>query len=76
MAWNIGINFRATAGYVADGPGETYSVADAYPVTRGGATFGWTVLPSSGRDRDSSQDRRLAGINQMLNGTGVAEFRL
>ena len=76
MAWSIGINFRATGGYVADGPGETYCVADAYPVTRGGATFGWTVLPSSGRDRDSSQDRRLAGINQMLNGTGVAEFRL
>lgn len=69
MSFDIGINFRATAGYVTDGPNETYCLAEAYPVTRlvGGlmVTFGWEdSISGNTRDRDNTTaDRRLAGIN-------------
>src|SRR5882762_8877695 len=63
-------NFRATAGYVVDGTGETYVTAgDVYPTVRGGFTFGWDA-PVDNADRDSSLDRRLAGIN-FRNNTGA-----
>lgn len=60
---DIGINFRATSGYVTDAAGETYSLGEAYPTTRGGVTFGWSVnLTSQTRDRFTTGDRRLAGL--------------
>lgn len=60
---DIGINFRSTSGYVSDGAGETYDLGAAYPVTRGGATFGWNSdLTSQSRDRSTGVDRRLAGL--------------
>jgi hypothetical protein len=63
MSLDIGINCRATSTYVTDNPNETYTLGEAYPTTRGGATFGWdTDLTSNTRDRDSGLDRRLAGI--------------
>jgi hypothetical protein len=61
-----GINFRDTAGFVTDGTNETYCLGevDAYPVSRGGLTFGWeTIANDAGRDRNSGIDRRLAGVN-------------
>jgi hypothetical protein len=65
-----GINFRATSGgpsgFDGDGVGETYCLAEAYPTTRGGFTFGWesggVVSGGNGRDR-ADVDRRLAGMN-------------
>lgn len=71
-AWtDIGINFRATAGFVTDGANETYSLAEAYPTTRGGATFGWTdgLGGDRTRDRNAAIDRRMAGAN-FTNSTG------
>jgi hypothetical protein len=65
-ATDIGINFRATSGYVTDGTDETYCRADdAYPTTRGGWTFGWEAIPAitNDRDRTTITDRRLAGVN-------------
>lgn len=60
---SFGINFRATSGYVTDNAGETYSLGEAYPTTRGGITFGWDVDSTAhSRDRNSGNDRRLAGI--------------
>jgi hypothetical protein len=60
---DVGINFRATSGYVTDGAGETYDLGNAYPQTRGGVTFGWADDRSgSSRDRNSGNDRRLAGL--------------
>ena len=56
------INFRQTSGYVTDGAGETYCLAEVYPVTRGGQTFGWDVAVST-RDRSTGVDVRHAGIN-------------
>lgn len=60
----IGINFRHTSGYVTDGENETYCLHEAYPVTRGGATFGWEADMDAGFDVDSAADRRLAGYNK------------
>ena len=75
---NYGINVRATSGYVTDGSGETYSLGEAYPTTRGGLTFGWDAnLTSASRDRNAGNDRRLAGIIFWSNGAGyVKTFRI
>lgn len=76
---DIGINFRASSGYVTDGTDETYCLAEAYPVTRGGFTFGFSVGIGwiDSRDRDSGLDRRLAGIIFTPNsGTNQATFRI
>lgn len=63
MAFNIGINFRATAGYVTDPANCTYSLDETYPVTRGGVTFGWVdAAGGNGRNRNNFIDPRLAGI--------------
>ena len=69
MAVIAAINFRGSSGYVTDASDETYSLGEAYPTTRspsggGSYTFGWNGDNSANtRDRDSSNDRRLAGIN-------------
>lgn len=61
---DIGINFRGNAGTVTDGPNQTYCLGEAYPTTRGGFTFGWSVdLTANGRDRDYGVDVRLQGLN-------------
>jgi hypothetical protein len=75
---NYGINFRSTSGYVTDGSGETYSLGEAYPTTRGGLTFGWdSDRTSASRDRNAGNDRRMAGIIFLSNGFGsVATFRI
>lgn len=77
MPFVIGINFRATSGYVTDGTDETYCIGDNYPTTRGGATFGWTSALSDGtRDRNSGIDRRLAGFNSQANNGTQKTFQL
>lgn len=61
--FDAGINFRGSGAYITDGANEAYCVAtDAFPVARGGFTFGWLTSPSSA-DRSNLVDRRLAGIN-------------
>jgi hypothetical protein len=75
---DVGLNFRATTGYVADGANETYVIRNAYPTTRGGLTFGFSVNGNliNANDRNSGNDRRLAGVNQRTN-TGVqSTFRI
>lgn len=75
---DLGINFRATAGYVTDGTNETYCLhTDFYPVTRGGFTFGWEAAGGEvdSRDRSTGVDRRLAGLNKSLS-TTAPDFRL
>lgn len=74
----IGIDFRDSAGYVTDPANHTYCLGDAdtYPVTRGGATFGWVSSDGdSGRDRDTSIPR-LAGSNSNANDGAPGEFKL
>src|SRR5215813_6529220 len=72
--FDFGINFRASAGFVADGANETYCLAENYPTARGGAMFGWTSGAPSARDRTTSADRRLAGMNFVSGSQGT--FRI
>ncbi len=61
-AWIKGWNLRATAGFVTDGPGDTwFTLLDGYPTTRNGVTFGVLSGPFQSRDRVATLDPRLAG---------------
>ncbi len=67
-AWIKGWNFRATPGFVSDGPNETWFTSfDAYPVSRNGVTFGTSGGSFESRDRTNTLDRRLAGQIQVAN---------
>jgi len=68
--WQQGFDFRNTSTFVTDPPGDTYVLSTmTYPTTVNGVTFGWTT-PNlvQGRDRSTSVDPRLAGINYVSNG--------
>ena len=69
--WGIGFDFRNTSTFVTDPPGDTYVLSGtAYPTTFNGITFGWTnVNLVQARDRSTSVDPRLAGINFVNNGS-------
>ena len=69
--WQQGFDFRNTANYVTDPPGDTYVLATtAYPTTVGGVTFGWAnPLLVFARDRSTTVDPRLAGMDYAENGT-------
>jgi hypothetical protein len=78
------LNFRATAGYVTDTAGQTYVITDdTYspgPTVRGGHTFGWINASqpanSNHRDRDNTNDSRLAGMAFQGNDGNTSTFRL
>jgi hypothetical protein len=74
----FGINFRATSGFVTDNPPDTYCIGDAYPTTRGGVTFGFSVNVggTSTRDRNSAVNPFFAGINSIPNNSPTATFRI
>jgi hypothetical protein len=67
----FGFDFRNTAGFVTDPPGDTYVLSTtAYPTKGSGVTYGWvkTSLVQA-RDRNAKLDPRLAGINFVSNGS-------
>ena len=70
QSWQQGFDFRNTAAFVNDPPGDTYVLPSTiYPTTVGGVTFGWAHAKSAGgRDRGNT-DPRLAGINYVANGS-------
>ncbi len=70
-AWAIGFDFRASSNYVTDPPGDTYVLnTTAYPSSFNGITYGWTnVTLVQSRNRSTTVDPRLAGINYAMNGT-------
>src|SRR5271157_4736393 len=68
---SFGFDFRNTSTFVTDPPGDTYVLpSTTYPRTVNGVTFGWTA-PNlvQARDRSTSVDARLAGINFVSNGS-------
>jgi hypothetical protein len=79
-----GIAFRMTAGYVTDATDDTYSLnptdgigGEAYPVTRGGITFGVVSRNYSnpcGRDR-STTNSKTAGM-MFDSGGGTRDFQI
>jgi hypothetical protein len=67
MTYPQGINFRDTLAYVTDGANESFATYNGfnptYPTTTAqGNTVGWEGAVGNGRDRTTSNDRRLAGI--------------
>lgn len=83
VAFDAAFNFRQTRAFVTDGAGQLYvgdNVANGarYPVTMFGRQVGWVNQASPGtRDRSSTVDVRLAGINQVANqGGGISRFRV
>lgn len=79
MAFDVGINFRYEPLYVTDPAGTTYYSAydGAYPITRGGLTFGRTTSGWQQRDRDSSRDARIAGVHFATDTIGApTKFRI
>ena len=70
-AWGIGFDFRNTSNFVTDPPGDTYVLpSTAYPTIVNGTRFGWTnVNLAQARDRSTSVDPRLAGIDFATNGS-------
>src|SRR5690349_3422013 len=77
-AFSAGLNCRATSGFVTDAAPDTYCLAtDAYPVTRGGITFGYDSLTNiDARDRNSGVDPQLAGLNFIVNSGASVTLRL
>jgi uncharacterized membrane protein len=69
--WSIGFDFRNTASYVTDPPGDTYVLSTTtYPTTFDGTNYGWTNTNLvQSRNRSTSVDPRLAGINLAANGS-------
>jgi hypothetical protein len=81
MPFAGGVNCRETAPFVTDGTNQTYdidaggAVAESYPTTRGGLTFGWdSTTVGNLRDRNSGNDPRVAGTQ--WSGTGGEKLRL
>src|SRR5271165_52001 len=70
-SWQQGFDFRNTATFVTDPPGDTYVLrSTAYPTKENGVTFGWAnTYFVGGRDRNASLDSRLAGVNYANNGS-------
>lgn len=77
MPFSIGLNFRATSGYVTDPPGSTYVLGtDAYPTTRSGVTFGYESGFTSTNTRNRSTSTPiLAGVHYEP-GDAVPRFRV
>jgi S-DNA-T family DNA segregation ATPase FtsK/SpoIIIE len=76
MTWDKGFNFRATSTYVTDGTDETYVLAESYPTTRNGVTFGYTSSTGTinTRDRLTSIGPELAGLH--FDGGSGSVFRV
>ena len=71
-AWGQGFDFRSTPGFVTDPPGSTYDGPLTYYATTGSlTTYGWNIYaaPAGARDRSTTVDPRLAGINYVYNGS-------
>jgi hypothetical protein len=66
-----GFDFRNTMAFIGDPSGSTYVLpTTAYPTKGNGFTYGWAKTSLvQGRDRSTSVDPRLAGINFASNGS-------
>lgn len=67
MSMDVGVDFRGSALYVTDPSGYTYDLGAAYPVTRGGLTFGWSTGTPINLDNSTTPDARLAGCAACFN---------
>ncbi len=74
VAFQKGFDFRSTSGYVTDPTDCTYVLdSDTGVTVRNGATFQWVDhVGLDSRDRTTSGDTRLSGMNYQPNSFGVA----
>lgn len=78
-AISLGVDFRATLGYVTDPDANYYAElgpGNDYPVSFGGTTIGWEsgFVGGNSRDRTTAHDVRLAGVN--FTNVAQATFRV
>jgi hypothetical protein len=79
VTWDKGFDFRATSGFVADPADCAYVLSsDTTSTVRNGATFIWTgnIAQLDSRDRTTSGDTRLSGMNFMAAGNAAAVWDL
>jgi uncharacterized membrane protein len=69
--WQQGFDFRGSSNFVNDPPGATGVTLDTiFPTVGGLTTYGWSYTATfAALNRNSSIDPRLAGTNQVNNGT-------
>jgi hypothetical protein len=77
MPWDLGFNFRSTAGFVTDPAYAVPALAEVYPHTYTNANgdsivAGWVTASENAVDRASGNDPRLAGIGF----GGTRDFRI
>jgi hypothetical protein len=81
MSFDMGFNFRGTAGYVTDQAYAVPVLGEAYPhtYTNGNGdsvNAGWTSAPAGIANRAAGNDARLAGINYSQNNLGACDFQV
>ncbi len=69
--WHQGFDFRGTSNYVNDPPNATDVISTTlFPTAGGLTTYGWFYTAAfMALNRNNSIDPRLAGVNQVTNGT-------
>ncbi len=74
--WQQGFDFRASAEFVTDPPGDTDVIfSTVYPTTGTLTTYGWSYTANFvTRNRDNTIDPRLAGVNYVNNGAPAAFY--
>jgi hypothetical protein len=78
QGFKVGFDFRATQAYVTDPASDTYvlGAGTRYPTLRNGISFGWTTAAASTRDRSTSVDKRLAGVNFVAGNVAPGVFQI
>ena len=81
MAFDMGFNFRSTAGFVTDPSYAVPVLVETYPhtYTNGDGKSlngGWVSALAFAQDESTSPDVRLAGINYVFVSTGADMFRV
>jgi len=81
MAFDMGFNFRNTAGYVTDQNFAVPVLAEAFPHTYTNTNgfsinAGWTVAPGGSQDRTNTNDARIAGDNYTANAGTPSNFQV
>lgn len=75
-----GIDFRLTSAFVTDPTNCTFEISASgndYPFTTPqGVTVGWETANNSGRNRNASNDPRLAGFQFSAADLSISKFRI
>lgn len=81
MAFDMGFDARATAGFVTDPSYGVPVLSEAYPHTYtagngNSINAGWDIAPTGQADRVNTNDARIAGINYCANDATIRNFHV